>query len=99
MIGKHTVYSAFTVATLVAILTALPASASAEERYSDDDSGYLRVASRVVQPVSIVLENVVFKPFTAFLAWSDPRIERAESLRYPRECTSVRPHRACSRAK
>lgn len=96
MIGKHTLLAAFALAILVMTTVVLAGTASAEERYSDKDSGYLRVASRVVQPVGIILENVVFKPFTAFLSWSDPTLESTERIRHPRICSGLRPHRACA---
>lgn len=97
MIGKHTLHTALALAILAMTTVALPATASAEERYSDADSGFLRVASRVTQPVGIILENVVFKPFTAFLSWSDPTLVRTERVRHPRICSGLRPHRACIR--
>jgi hypothetical protein len=101
MSGKQTLHAALAVAILAMTTAALPATASAEERYSDEDSGYLRVSSRVVQPVANILENVFFKPFTAFTAWSDPVWHKPKIRRSPRfsrlqVCTGLRPHRGCS---
>ena len=83
---------------VVAVMTfAGASSASAEERYTDEDAGYIKVAARIVQPVGILLENVIFKPFTAMLAWSDPPPLKHEiQVLHPRDCFSSRPHRGCS---
>ncbi len=80
-------------------ILATPGQASAEEVYTDADSEYMRVVSRVVQPVGIVLEAVVFRPFTALMSWSDPNMMRAERAEHPRECYGQRPHRACSKLR
>ena len=87
---------AFSIAAAITVVGS-PATAMADERYSDADSGYLRVASRIVQPVGIILDVVVFQPFTAWMSWTDPKIDSVEKRRHPRICTGPRPHAACSR--
>ena len=47
---------ALLVGALAIAALAGPATASAEERYSDADSAYLRVTSRILQPVGNVLD-------------------------------------------
>lgn len=91
---RHTVCTVTMVAIVAAMALADPTTASAYE-YTDEDAGYIQVAARVVQPVGILLEAIVFKPFTALMAWGDSQSAREARRLHPRECFSSRPHRGC----
>jgi Co/Zn/Cd efflux system component len=85
------------VIAFVAMMVALaPTEAVAEERYSEQDAGYVRMASRIIQPIGIVVEAVFIRPFTAIMSWSDPVVAHEYTERHPRICYGQRPHRACS---
>lgn len=80
----------------VVLVTMAASSAFAQDKYTEGDSGYLRIASRVVQPVGMVIEGVFVRPFTALMSWSDPIVDHDERKHHPRECYGQRPHRACT---
>jgi len=94
---KYCVRAICMAAIIASAASMIPGAARAEEKYTDDDASYVRVAARVVQPVGLVLEAVVFKPFTALMSWSDPVSENTWNQLHPRKCHGQRPHRSCSR--
>lgn len=96
-IKKQRIVTAVAAVVLI-VMTAGAAGANdrGSRAYTDQDSWWIRMLSRAAQPVGIVLEGAVSRPYTALTRWSDPHPNRYRSVTTGRECTSLRPYRYCS---